>query len=107
MKPTRIKMSRHVQEERLDRLTYIAMEVGFGEVVLEQRYPDKRECVTDTGVILVKALNDEFLITAFVATIDKVSAIYLSNGYERIPTAIYNKIAKNTRHLKAQNEARY
>ena len=107
MKPTRIKMSQHVQDERLDRLTYIAMNIGFGEVVLEHRMETKRECVTDTGIILVKALDDEFLITAFVGTIDKVSALYHSNGYERIPTTIYNKIAKNSKHLKAQNFAKY
>lgn len=107
MKAKRIVMSAHVREERLDRLTYIAMNVGFGEVIIENRLETKRECITDTGVILVKGLEDDFLITAFIGTIDKVSAIYHANGYERIPTSVYNKVIKNACHVKLQNCAKY
>ena len=107
MKANKIKMSNHARDERLDRLTYIALNVGFGEVVLEHRTETKRECITDTGVILVKGLEDDFLITAFIGTIDKVSDIYHANGYERIPTSVYNKVIKNARHVKLQNCAKY
>ena len=107
MKTRRIVMSAHVKEERLDRMTYIAMNVGFGEVIMEHRMETKRECITDTGVILVKGLEDDFLITAFVGTIDKVSAIYHANGYERIPSSVYNKVVKNAYHVKMQNIVKY
>jgi hypothetical protein len=107
MKARRIVMSTHVREERLDRMTYIAMNVGFGEVIMEHRMETKRECITDTGVILVKGLEDDFLITAFVGTIDKVSAIYHANGYERIPSPVYNKVIKNAYHVKMQNIVKY
>lgn len=107
MKTNRIVMSAHVREDRLDRMTYIAMNVGFGEVVMEHRMESKRECITDTGVILVKGLEDDFLITAFVGTIDKVSAIYHANGFDRVPTKIYNKVQKNVYHVKMQNIVKY
>jgi hypothetical protein len=107
MKTTKIKMSTHVVEERLDRLTYIAMNIGFGKIIIEHCLETKRECITDTGIILVKDLKEDFLITAFVGTIDKVSAIYHANGYERIPTPIYNKVIKNTYHVKRQNVVKY
>ena len=107
MKAKRIVMSAHVREDRLDRMTYIAMNVGFGEVVMEHRLETKRECITNTGVILVKALEEDFLITAFVGTIDKVNAIYHANGFERVPTNIYNKVQKNAYHVKMQNIVKY
>ena len=107
MKAKKIVMSTHVREDRLDRMTYIAINVGFGEVVMEHRMETKKECITNTGVILVKNLEDDFLITAFVGTIDKVTAIYHANGYDRIPTNIYNKVTKNAYHVKMQNIVKY
>ena len=39
-----MKMTYHAQMERTDRLVYIAMTVGFGEVVFEHRTEVHREC---------------------------------------------------------------
>lgn len=107
MKCNKIQMSAHVREDRLDRMTYIAINVGFGDVIIENILETKRECLTDTGVILVKSLTDDFLITAFVGTIDKVSAMYHATGHERIPARIYNKVVKNAYHVKMQNIVKY
>lgn len=107
MKVQKIALSSHAKNERLDRLTYIAVNIGFGETVIEHCMETKRECVTDTGIILVKDLHNEFLITAFVGTIDKISAIYHANGFERVPTHIYNKAQKNLYHVKMQNLVKY
>ena len=53
-------MTNHVREDRADRLTYIALTIGFGNVVFEHRDGEYRECITDTGVLMVKN------ITAFI-----------------------------------------
>ena len=102
-----MKMSEHTKTDRLDRMVYIATTVGFGNVVFEKVEEDKRECLTDTGVLLVKALEKDFLITAFIVTLDKASALYKSAGYERMPDNLYRKIQKNKIHIKKQNEVRF
>lgn len=102
-------MTYHARVERVDRLTYIAMNVGFGEVVLEHphpKYADRVECLTDTGVMIIKGI-DGSIITAFVANVEKVVAIYREEGYHRVPTKMMNKVTKNVKHLKIQNVVRY
>lgn len=102
-----LKMSKHTKTDRLDRMVYIATTVGFGNIVLERVEGDKRECLTDTGVLLIKALQTDFLITAFIVSIDKANALYKSAGIARMPDSLYRKINKNKIHLKKQNEARF
>ena len=110
MTATRITMTRHIKEERLDRLTYIAMNVGFGNVVLEQtRGSDgKRDCLTDTGVLLVKDIVNEVLITAYVIDINKATAMYKNCGFQSVPQSMKRVIIRNEKkHLKQQNIVRY
>ena len=109
MTATRITMTRHIKEERLDRLTYIAMNVGFGNVVLEQPRVEegKRDCLTDTGVLLVKDIMEEVLVTAYIISIDKATAMYKHSGYPAVPTQMRKIIIKNEKHLKKQNIAKY
>lgn len=101
------KMSEHTKTDRLDRMVYIATTVGFGNVIFERVEQDKRECLTDTGVLLVKALESDFLITAFIVSIDKANAMYKSAGKGRMPDSLYRKINKNKIHLKKQNEVKF
>jgi hypothetical protein len=100
-----MKPSEHLKQERIDRMVYILSHpsLGIGSVVLEHRMETKRECVTDSGIILVKALETEFLITAYVATLDKVYALYRSEGHDHIPDGLAHRIVKNRPHVKLQN----
>lgn len=100
-----MKPSNHLKQERLDRMVYILStpSLGLGEVVLEHRMDTKRECVTNSGIILVKALETEFLITAYVATLDKVYALYRSEGHDHIPDGLAHRIVKNKPHVQLQN----
>lgn len=110
MTAKRVKMTTHVREERLDRLTYIAMNVGFGEVVLEHPHNDgsgKIDCITDTGVLIIKSARDGAIITAYIPDINKVTAIYRKMGYTRIPTAINNRVLKNVYHARMSNIVKY
>ena len=109
MKANKIKMTSHAKDDRADRLTYIAINVGFGEVVLEHINADnRRDCITDTGVLLIKNATEEILITAYIPTVDKVSAIYKSAGFDCVPQHIYRIAKKNEKkHLKMQNIVKY
>ena len=88
MKAQRITASQHFLNDRSNRLTFILTHTDLSDltVVLERKFPDKRECVTADGVILVKAIETEFLITAYVATLDKVYAMYKSAGMDVPPS---------------------
>lgn len=109
MKTTRIQMTSHVIDDRLDRLTYIAMNVGFGNVILERIHEDskKRDCFTDTGVLLIKDAYKEVLITAYIPDIDKVTAIYRNCGYATTPQEIVRLVKKNRKHYINQNNVKY
>lgn len=100
-----MKPSSHLIHERIDRMVYILSTpaLDISNVVLEHRMENKRECVTSSGVILVKALETEFLITAYVATIEKVYALYRAEGHDHLPDGLAHRIAKNKDHVKLQN----
>lgn len=100
-----MKPSKHLMEDRLERMTYILSTpaLSIDKVVLEHRMETKRECVTDSGVILVKALETEFVITAYVATLEKVYALYRAEGYDHLPDGLVHRINKNKIHVVLQN----
>lgn len=101
-------MSRHVQEDRLDRMVYIATTIGFGEVIFERVNNDRRECITDTGVLMVKSIVGDVLITAYIISIDKAIAIFRHVcGDSRMPTYLYETIRKNAKHVKLQNTMKF
>ena len=67
------KFSRHALEEREDRIVWIATEVGFGQVVdtiqiydAERSY--RRVELTETGVAIIKAVDEEIVITMYLPT---------------------------------------
>jgi hypothetical protein len=92
-----MKISEHGRIDRVERITRIITELGIGEIVLtiEHREMKRLECLTSTGVILIKSSTDNVVITAYVASIDRVIAMYKSQGYTSIPTALRNKVRKN------------
>ena len=71
------KMTKHATEERMERMVQIAMNVGWGEIVLRRPVPEARkvECITSTGVCVCLNEDETVLITAFVVTIDKAMAM--------------------------------
>ena len=101
-------MSKHVKEDRLDRMVYIATTIGFGKVIFERVNDDRRECITDTGVLMVKSITEDFLITAYIMSVDKAIAIFRNIcGDGRMPTYLYETIRKNAKHVKLQNTVKF
>ena len=96
----RMTLSKHAKIERENRLTYIAMTVGFGQVIRERITDTRRICLTSTGVILVKDVEEEFLITAYVGSKEQVSWIYCD---ERVPCEIWQLVKHNVAHVTQQN----
>ena len=86
-------MSKHLYEERIDRLTKIGATIGFGEVVKEAPYVKSNATVfiTDTGVIYVVNKSKKFIITVYTATIDEATLIFEGN----IPNYLRKRVLKN------------
>lgn len=89
-------MSRHLIEDREERLVKIAMTIGFGEVIKESTHNGATIFLTNTGIIYVVNKQLKIIITVYVATINEISAIY--NG--KIPSCIFNKVKKNERRFR-------
>ena len=92
-----VEMSYHCREDRLDRLTLIASTIGWGEPVAVEQWPDRRQILTDTGVIMVMAKDRDFLITAYIPTIDKAVALFRSVYGKKVifPRSLKNAIKRN------------
>lgn len=99
-------VSTHVTIDRWERITYIVDNLGFGNVVITCPSSSNRnniEELTDTGVIIVRSRKTNDVITAFIASIDKVIAIYRNNSqYSRIPNFMYKRVTANKTLLKNQ-----
>lgn len=67
----KVKFSRHALEDREDRIVFIATNVGFGEVydtiqIYEVDRGYRKVELTETGVAIIKAVDEELVITMFV-----------------------------------------
>lgn len=84
--------SKHLLEDRIDRLMFIASTVGFGEITYKR--PMDNNCwavFTSTGIMLVTDKNDSYIITMYFANIEKVYALW--NG--KVPKDLKEIILKN------------
>lgn len=101
-------ITRHVAVERFDRIEYIIDTIGLGERILfESIIPNSQNVMrkmqlTDTGVILVKPLDADILITAWIATIEQAVRISKRSGRNKMPEALYRRIKNNKRYADNQ-----
>lgn len=92
------KFSKHALEEREERIVWIATEVGFGQVVdtiqiydVERNY--RRVELTETGVAIIKAVEEEFVITMYCPTQRQLKNWYGSQG--AVPIRLWNVAKRN------------
>lgn len=97
------KMSTHASQDRLECMIYIMTEVGLGnkEVCTRQCAPNRREVLTDSGVLLVLS-NDDILITAYVPSIAEAIRVWRNcAGHTReMPDGLNRRILSNNKHYK-------
>lgn len=80
----------------MDRVVFIATTIGFGEIVEEFYIKDNHgkhyECVTSTGVIIIKDLSKKVIITMFVGRMAQVKRLY---GDREIPKNLKAVVKRN------------
>lgn len=92
------KLSKHAKVDRPDRILWIATEVGFGQVVdtiqiydVERGY--RRVELYETGVAIIKAADEEIVITMYLPTQRQLAAWY--NGSRFVPIRLLNVAKRN------------
>ena len=92
------KFSNHALNDREDRIVWIATEVGFGEVLDELKIYDtersyRRVSLTTTGVAIIKAIDEEFVITMYCPTQRQLKNWYGTQG--AVPIHLWNLAKRN------------
>lgn len=102
------KLTRHTSVERYDRLEYIVDTIGFGDSILfEAMIPNaenvmRKMQLTNTGVIIVKPLDADIVITAWIATIEQAVRISKRSGHQKMPESLYRRIKNNKKYVENQ-----
>lgn len=89
---TKIKMTYHVQEDRIERMTAIATTVGFGKPIIQKIHNGARKQLTTTGIILVKAPDEEVLITLY------------AGSYQQIARMMNGRVTKEMKKIIQRNQ---
>ena len=88
--------TKHLTEDRMDRVVFIATTIGFGEIMeefyIEDNHGKHYECVTSTGVIIIKDLSKKVIITMFVGRMAQIKRLY---GDKEIPRNLKAIIKRN------------
>lgn len=97
---TKQEISQHIIQDRLERMVLIATTIGYGNIIKEfvtqGKYGKVRQCITDTGVVIIKELFTEKVITVYAIRINRAIALYRTKApNERIPQKLYTAIVNN------------
>lgn len=88
--------TKHLTEDRMERVVFIATTVGFGEIIeefyIEDNHGKHFECVTSTGVIIVKGLDKQTIVTMYVARHNQIKRLYKER---EIPNGLKVVIKRN------------
>ena len=88
--------TKHLTEDRMDRVVFIATTVGFGEIVeefyIEDNHGKHYECVTSTGVVIVKGMDRKTVVTMYVARHNQIKRLYQD---KEIPRGLIVVIKRN------------
>lgn len=73
--------SKHFEEDRKTRMETIYHNIGFGgkalvSCILSTDKGDREYILTDSGVVVVKPVDKDIVITAFVPTVTQCQKIY-------------------------------
>jgi hypothetical protein len=94
----RIIPTRHLTEDRMERVVFIATTIGFGDIIEEFYIDDDHgkhyECVTSTGVIIIKGLDRKTVVTMYVAHHNQIKRLYKDREIPRNLKAVVKRNEK-------------
>lgn len=91
-----MKFSRHLRNDRADRVNFILNTIGFGKIVkMISAGRDGRTAwrgITNTGVMVITDGEKKTLLTMWIASTDQLKQVYCD---EVIPAALMARVEKN------------
>ena len=93
----KVNLTHHAGVERIDRISECLATYGMNEFVLELKKEQKLYRLTDTGILFIFNEDGVTLITGYIPSPDKVSAMYKESGYTQAPRHIMAVAVRNTR----------
>lgn len=89
--------SYHAQVERADRLQKLEEVLGITKIVLEVPIveEEKRYCLTSSGILIVKNLHRDFVITAYMINVNQCYRLYRLAGKSQMSPKVYKRVVKN------------
>lgn len=91
-----VKLTRHAQVDRMERLVECITHLGVNEIVYERvdtYKPTVKMAITDTGIILIRAVCDDSVITGYMATVKQAVALFQG----RMPDALFRRVVNNNK----------
>ena len=92
--------SKHLQNDHPERLAALEEYIGFTNLVMEvievhKKYGRRRVGITSSGIMVVRSLHEDFIITAFLPTLMEVEKIARQTGKKCVPPKLLKKVQKN------------
>ena len=79
------QMTYHVAVQRANRVQHIIDDIGLGQIV--------KDCLTDTGITIIKDEPKEKIITMYVTTQRELVAVF--GGANKVPAFLRKKVDRN------------
>lgn len=92
------RLSRHIVEERAERMELLNEYFGYSTKVLLETYNENKDArirIYSSGICQILDLYEDFVITAYALTVTKASAIYHHSCQKNIPPKLHKRIIKN------------
>lgn len=109
-KTKQVNMTKHFQEDRINRAVFIGLHLGYGEIVHERLVFDEQRgarlhCVTSTGVDIIKGADGKAIITAFILTVNQLKRLFDNEG--EIPLFLLAQVKRNEKQRLHEKSEQY
>ena len=95
-----LNFSKHLQNDHPERLAALDEYIGFTNIVLEvveihKKYGRRRVGITSSGIMVIRSLREDFIITAYLPTMMEIEKVAKQSGKKCVPPKLLKKVQKN------------
>lgn len=95
-----LNFSKHLQNDHPERLAALEEYIGFTNIALEvvevhKKYGRRRVGITSSGIMIIRNVRENFIITAYLPTMVEVEKVAKQAGKKCVPPKLLKKVQKN------------
>lgn len=95
-----LNFSKHLQNDHPERLAMLEEYIGFTNLVMEvvevhEKYGRRRVGITSSGIMVIRGMREDFIITAYLPTLKEVEKVARQTGKKCVPPKLLKKVQKN------------